>query len=58
MNDESSDSRPFFALLAFILVLAGFWNLFAGNGWWALGLFVAACAIGPGGWTIYKRRNP
>lgn len=46
------------ALIALVvaigLAIAGVGEVFAGNGWWAAAFFIAACAIGPGGWTIWK----
>lgn len=42
------------AIVAIVLAVYGVINLLSGRIAWALILFIAACAIGPGGWAIYK----
>lgn len=49
--------RSTLKFIAFCLALAAIWQLFQGEGWWAFGLFVAACAVGPGGLTIWRNRS-
>jgi hypothetical protein len=44
-------------LLAVIIAVFGVLELLSGHLLWALLLFVAACAIGPGGWSITSRRS-
>ena len=43
-------------VIAAILVVAGIFQLLSGDILWAIVLFVAACAIGPGGWSVFSRR--
>ena len=43
-------------IIAAILDVAGIFQLLQGDILWAIILFVAACAIGPGGWSIFGRR--
>ena len=42
-----------FVLLAFILAIAGIVQLFRGEILLGIVLFIAACAVGPGGWFIF-----
>jgi hypothetical protein len=44
-------------LLAVILAVFGVLELLGGHLLWALLLFVAACAVGPGGWSLTTRRR-
>jgi hypothetical protein len=44
----------FFGVIALILAVLGVIQLFSGNVAWGIVLIVAACAVGPGGWAIYK----
>lgn len=41
-------------IAAVILAVVGFFQLLSGNIGLAIVLFVIACAVGPGGWAIYK----
>ena len=43
-------------IIAAILVVVGIFQLLSGDILWAIVLFVAAAAIGPGGWSIFGRR--
>ena len=44
-------------LIAVILAVFGVLELLGGHLLWALILFIAACAVGPGGWSITSRRQ-
>lgn len=47
-------------LLTVIAVILAVWGVLAvlnGSIFWGFFLLVLACAIGPGGWTIYGRRR-
>ena len=43
-------------IIAAIIAIAGVVQLFQGQIIWAIVLFVAACAVGPGGWSIFNTR--
>jgi hypothetical protein len=43
-------------IIAVILVVVGIVQLLQGAILWAIILFIAAAAIGPGGWSIFGRR--
>lgn len=43
-------------IAAAALAIVGIVQLFQGDFLWAIALIVAACAVGPGGWTIWDRR--
>ena len=44
-------------IIAAILVIVGIVQLFQGQILLAIVLFVAACLIGPGGYSIFRRRQ-
>lgn len=48
---------PLLSIIAIVLAIAGIVQLVQGDFLWAIGLFVAAAAIGPGGWTILRREG-
>ena len=41
-------------LAAVVLAIAGIVALVSGSILWGIILLVAACAVGPGGWSIFK----
>ena len=43
-------------LIAVILAIAGVVQLLQGQLLWAVILFIAACAVGPGGYSIFRGR--
>jgi uncharacterized membrane protein (DUF2068 family) len=43
-------------LIAVILAVFGVLQLVSGHLLWAIVLFIAAAAVGPGGWSIASRR--
>ncbi len=43
-------------IIAVILAIAGVVQLLQGQLLWAILLFVAACAVGPGGYSIFRSR--
>jgi hypothetical protein len=44
-------------LIAAILAIIGVVQLFQGQVLWAIVLFVAACLVGPGGYSIFRGRR-
>jgi len=44
-------------ILAVILVIAGIVQLFQGQLILGIVLIVAGCAVGPGGWSIFRTRS-
>jgi hypothetical protein len=44
-------------LLAVIIAIVGIVQLFQGQVLLALALFVIACLVGPGGYSIFRSRN-
>jgi hypothetical protein len=44
-------------LVAVILVIVGIVQLLQGQIIFGVLLIVAGCAVGPGGWTIFRSRN-
>lgn len=44
-------------LIAAILVIVGIVQLFQGQIIFGVLLIVAGCAVGPGGWSIFRSRN-
>lgn len=45
-------------IVAVVLAVAGVLQLLGGHLFWGIVLLVAACAVGPGGWSIFYRRPP
>lgn len=45
-------------LVAVVLVIAGIVQLFQGQILWGIVLIVLGCAVGPGGWTVFRTRTP
>ena len=43
-------------LIAAILVIAGIVVLLQGSIIWGILLIVAGCAVGPGGWSLFRSR--
>ncbi|MGH9279407.1 MAG: GPGG-motif small membrane protein [Acidimicrobiales bacterium] len=43
-------------IIAVILAIAGVVQLLQGQILWAILLFIAACAVGPGGYSIFRSR--
>lgn len=43
-------------IIAVILAIAGVVQLLQGQLLWAIILFVAACVVGPGGYSIFRSR--
>lgn len=43
-------------IIAVILAIAGVVQLLQGQILWAIVLFIAACAVGPGGYSIFRSR--
>lgn len=43
-------------IIAVILAIAGIVQLLQGQILWAIVLFIAACAVGPGGYSIFRSR--
>jgi hypothetical protein len=43
-------------IIAVILAIAGVVQLLQGQLLWAILLFIAACAVGPGGYSIFRGR--
>jgi hypothetical protein len=44
-------------LLAVIIAIAGVVQLFQGQVLFAIVLFVIACLVGPGGYSVFRSRN-
>lgn len=44
----------FLGLIAVVLAVIGVVQILSGNIGWGIILLIAACAVGPGGWAIYK----
>lgn len=42
------------SVLAFVLAVLGVVNLVRGELLWGIVLLVLACAVGPGGWAIWR----
>jgi len=45
---------PVLSILALVLVIAGIVQLFQGQILWGIILIVLACAVGPGGYSIFR----
>jgi hypothetical protein len=43
-------------VLAAVLAIFGVLDLLHGQILWGILLLVLACAVGPGGWSLYRRR--
>lgn len=46
-----------FVVVAVLLALWGVVQLFAGDVLWGVLLLVLACAVGPGGWSLFDNRR-
>ncbi len=44
-------------LIAVVIAIAGIIALFNGAILWGIILLVVACAVGPGGWSIFRGRG-
>jgi len=44
-------------IIAVIIAIAGVVQLFQGQVLFALALFVIACLVGPGGYSVFRHRN-
>lgn len=44
-------------LVAVVLAVLGVLNLLDGDVLWGIILLIAACAVGPGGWSIFGRNR-
>lgn len=45
-------------LIAVALVIAGIVQLFQGQVLFGIILIVLGCAVGPGGWSVFRTRDP